>query len=91
VADAFLFGNFDAEVTGFIEEFGEVTAHVRREGADDFVGGDAGFANALADVLLNVLAVQHLISGLIGAGSGIAGSDGGAGAVASIVEEFIDE
>src|SRR5262249_36875109 len=50
MADAFIPGNLNAEVAGFIEELGEVAAHVRGDGADDFVGGDAGFADALADV-----------------------------------------
>jgi hypothetical protein len=40
VADSFLPGDLDAEVAGFIEEFGEVSAHVGNKSADDFVGGD---------------------------------------------------
>ena len=41
MADAFLLCHFDAEVTGFIEEFGRVGAHVRDKGSDDLIRGDA--------------------------------------------------
>jgi hypothetical protein len=57
VADALCSRDLDAEVAVFIEELGEIAAHVRGERADDLVGGDAGIADALENVLLDAVAV----------------------------------
>src|SRR5262245_32824716 len=91
MADAFIPGDLNAEVTGFIEELSEVAAHVRGDGADDFVGGYAGFADALADVLLDTLAVEDLIGSLVGANGSVAGGEGSLGPLASITHVFVDE
>jgi hypothetical protein len=91
VADALLSGDFDAEVAGFIEEFGEVGAHVRDKSADDLVGGDTGFAYALADVLLDAVAIENLVGGLVEPGGRVACRSCGASAVASIANELIGE
>jgi len=91
VADAFLFGDFDAEVTGLVEEFSEVAAHVRYECADDLVRADARLADTLADVALDAFAVEGLVGGLVESIGFVSGGGSGLGAVASIANEFIDE
>jgi len=91
VVDASLFGGFDAEATGLVEEVSEGAPHERGEGTDDFVGGYAGVGDALAYAALDFGALENLISGLIGAGGAIAGRSGCAGAIASILDEFVDE
>jgi hypothetical protein len=88
---ASLFGGFDTEVAGLVEEVSEAAAHERDEGTDDFVGGHAGLDDPLAYTGLDFGALENLIGGLIGASGSVAGSSGCAGAIASIPDEFVDE
>src|SRR5215472_5793048 len=91
MAEASFFDEGEIEIAVVVEQVGYVASHERRKRADYLIGANIGFRNAFLNLLVDLDAMQDLVSGLVGAGGSVAGGDCGLFTVAAVFDVFVDE